>query len=162
DGLRSPTARCAKLAAGADFFGFAVGLLAAAAGRGGPAPPPGPLGGDDAGKTSGGGGGASLRPRGGTPQNHRPLPRAPARDARLATPAHERIDRAGYTARVRDPIARFLRQNDPGGRIRILVTTKGVPMRVEDDEPGVRPDQRRAAAVDAELAVLFSPLEGHA
>jgi uncharacterized protein (TIGR03790 family) len=72
----------------------------------------------------------------------------------------ERIDRDGYTKRVRDPIARFLKENDPTGRIRILVTTKGVPLRVEDDEnaPFL---ERRTAAVDAELAVLFSPLEGH-
>ena len=82
-------------------------------------------------------------------------------DELLRKPDHERIDRAGYTKRVRDPIARFLRENDPAGRIRILVTTKGVPLRVDDDEPGVPLDQRRSAAVDAELAVLFSPLEGH-
>jgi uncharacterized protein (TIGR03790 family) len=83
-------------------------------------------------------------------------------DTALLSTAHERIDRAGYTARVREPIARYLRENDRGGRIRILVTTKGVPLRVEDDEPGVPFDKRRTAAVDAELAVLFSPLEGHA
>jgi hypothetical protein len=41
--------------------------------------------------------------------------------------AEERIDRAGYTARVREPVARFLRENDARGRIRILVTTTGVP-----------------------------------
>jgi uncharacterized protein (TIGR03790 family) len=82
-------------------------------------------------------------------------------DAALQTPAHERIDRAGYIARVRDPVAHFLRANDPGGRIRILVTTKGVPLRVEDDPPGTPFPERRTAAVDAELAVLFSPLEGH-
>jgi uncharacterized protein (TIGR03790 family) len=83
-------------------------------------------------------------------------------DAALLAATHERIDRAGYTARVRDPIARFLRENDRDGRIRILVTTKGVPLRVDDDQPGVPLDKRRTAAVDAELAVLFSPLEGHA
>jgi len=83
-------------------------------------------------------------------------------DAALQKPGHERIDRAGYIARVRDPVARFLRENDPGGRIRILVTTKGVPLRVEDDPPGTPFANRRTAAVDAELAVLFSPLEGHA
>ena len=82
-------------------------------------------------------------------------------DPGLTTQAHERIDRDGYTKRVRDPIARFLRENDPDGRIRILVTTKGVPLRVEDAEPGVSFLERRTAAVDAELAVLFSPLEGH-
>jgi uncharacterized protein (TIGR03790 family) len=82
-------------------------------------------------------------------------------DAALATQAHERIDRAGYVANVRDPVARFLRANDSGGRIRILVTTKGVPLRVEDDPAGTPPNERRTAAVDAELAVLFSPLEGH-
>ena len=74
--------------------------------------------------------------------------------------AEERIDRAGYTARVRDPVARFLKQNDPGGRIRILVTTTGVPLRVEDDDRGVELTKRKTAAVDAELAVLLSPLEG--
>jgi uncharacterized protein (TIGR03790 family) len=83
-------------------------------------------------------------------------------DAALVTPAHERIDRAGYVARVRDPVAHFLKANDPGGRIRILVTTKGVPLRVEDDPPNTPMNERRTAAVDAELAVLFSPLEGHA
>ena len=50
-------------------------------------------------------------------------------DAALRSPAHERIDRAGYTARVRDPIARFLRENDP---------------RRADPDP--RHDQGRAAA----------------
>ena len=83
-------------------------------------------------------------------------------DAPLSTTAHERIDRAGYGARVRDPVARFLKENDPSGRIRILVTTKGVPLRVEDNEPGVPFVDRRTAAVDAELAVMSSPLEGHA
>ena len=83
-------------------------------------------------------------------------------DAALQTPAHERIDRDGYIERVREPIARFLRENDPSGRVRILVTTKGIPLRVEDAEPGVPFIERRTAAVDAELAVLFSPLEGHA
>jgi uncharacterized protein (TIGR03790 family) len=82
-------------------------------------------------------------------------------DAALQKTAHERIDRNGYNARIREPVARFLHDNDPGGRIRILVTTKGVPLRVEDDEPGVPFIERRTAAVDAELAVLFSPLEGH-
>ncbi|MGH7337375.1 MAG: TIGR03790 family protein, partial [Myxococcota bacterium] len=84
----------------------------------------------------------------------------PIDDAALRSPAHERIDRAGYTARVRDPIANFLRENDPSGRIRILVTTKGVPLRVEDGQTGVPVTDRRTAAVDAELAVLLSPLEG--
>jgi uncharacterized protein (TIGR03790 family) len=83
-------------------------------------------------------------------------------DPKLATRAHERIDRDGYTKRVRDPVARFLRENDRDGRIRILVTTKGVPLRVEDDQPGVSLFDRRTAAVDAELAVLSSPLEGRA
>src|SRR5215468_1270507 len=162
DGLRSPTARGAKLAAGAYSIGLAVALLATAAARAAPAHPEVLVVVNDASKTSVAIGEAYLRLRGVPAQNLVHLQVPLGDDAALATPAHERIDRTGYTARVRDPIARFLRQNDPGGRIRILVTTKGVPMRVEDDEPGVRPDQRRTAAVDAELAVLFSPLEGHA
>jgi len=139
-----------------------VALLATAAARAAPAHPEVLVVVNDASKTSVAIGEAYLRLRGVPAQNLVHLQVPLGDDAALATPAHERIDRTGYTARVRDPIARFLRQNDPGGRIRILVTTKGVPMRVEDDEPGVRPDQRRTAAVDAELAVLFSPLEGHA
>jgi uncharacterized protein (TIGR03790 family) len=82
------------------------------------------------------------------------------KDTALLELAHERIDRAGYTKRVRDPIARFLRERDREQRIRILVTTKGVPLRVEDDDQGRSTNDRRTAAVDAELAVLSSPLEG--
>jgi uncharacterized protein (TIGR03790 family) len=108
---------------------------------------------------------AYRRQRGVPAQNvvHLQIPLPVSDDPALRSPAaHERIDRAGYTARVRDPIARFLRENDRDGRIRILVTTKGVPLRVEDDQPGVPLHERRTAAVDAELAVLFSRLEGHA
>jgi uncharacterized protein (TIGR03790 family) len=88
--------------------------------------------------------------------------RIPVADgAKLDTPAHEVIDRQGYVARVRDPVASFLREHDPDGRIRVLVTTKGVPLRV--DGPNVEGGgwtQQGTASVDAELAVLFSPLEG--
>ena len=77
---------------------------------------------------------AYLRLRGVPAQNLVHLQVPLGDDAALKTAAHERIDRAGYTARVREPIARFLRENDPGGRIRILVTTKGVPLRVDDDQ----------------------------
>jgi uncharacterized protein (TIGR03790 family) len=83
-------------------------------------------------------------------------------DPELVTTAHERIDRDGYTRRVREPVARFLRENDPTGRVRVLVTTKGIPLRVEDAERGVPFMERSTAALDAELAVLSSPLEGHA
>ncbi len=137
-------------------------MLAPATARAGPAHPEVLVVVNDASATSVAIGEAYRRLRGVPAQNLVHLQVPLGADDALRTPAHERLDRAGYTARVRDPIARFLRENDPHGRIRILVTTKGVPLRVEDDEPGVPLQQRRTAAVDAELAVLFSRLEGHA
>ena len=83
-------------------------------------------------------------------------------DPTLQTPGHEGIPRARYVAQVRDPIARFLRENDPDGRISIIVTTLGVPLRIDESENEVPYHERRSASVDAELAVLDSALEGSA
>jgi uncharacterized protein (TIGR03790 family) len=149
-----------RFAAGAYSIGLVLALLAPAGAE--PAHPEALVIVNDASAMSLAIGEAYRRQRGVPARNvvHLQLPLGD--DAALRTTAHEQIDRAGYNARVRDPVARFLRENDRDGRIRILVTTKGVPLRVSDSEPGVPFLERRAAAVDAELAVLFSPLEGHA
>ena len=158
---RSGVAMAGRFAAGAYSIGLVLVLLAPAA-RAAPAHPEVVVVVNDASPMSLAIGEAYRRLRGVPAQNvvHLQLPLGD--DPKLSTTAHERIDRAGYTKRVRDPVARFLRENDASGRIRILVTTKGVPLRVEDAEPGVPYIERRTAAVDAELAVLFSPLEGSA
>jgi uncharacterized protein (TIGR03790 family) len=85
----------------------------------------------------------------------------PLRDPTLATADHETIGRAQYEERVRDPIASRLRDRGLAERIEILVTTKGVPLRIAG-RPGANPFDEDAAAVDAELAVLLTPFEGSA
>ena len=156
-------ARCAKLAgriaAGAYSIGLLCALLAPLAARAEPHPEVLVVV-NDASAMSVAIGEAYRRLRDVPARNVVHL-QIPVADAKLATPAHEAIDRQGYIARVRDPVARFLREHDPEGRIRILVTTKGVPLRV-DGPPveGGRWNDQATAAVDAELAVLSSPLDG--
>jgi len=153
DGLRLPAARSAKLKGGAYSIGLALALLAPSPACAEPAHPEVLVIVNDAIPVS-----VAIG------EAYRAQRKVPAKNVvHLQVPlGADAIDRAGYATRVRDPVARYLRENDPGGRIRILVTTKGVPLRVEDVEPNVQYIERRTAAVDAELAVLFSPLEGHA
>jgi uncharacterized protein (TIGR03790 family) len=158
-GLAGCATLAGRFAAGAYSIGLALVLLAPA--RAEPSHPEVLVVVNDAVPMSIAIGEAYLRQRNVPAQNVVHLQVPVGSDAALQTGAHEPTDRASYISRVRDPIARFLRENDPSGRIRILVTTKGVPLRVNDDQPGVAPPDRRTAAVDAELAVLFSPLEGH-
>ena len=86
--------------------------------------------------------------------------RVPVRDPTLTTRHHESVSRDDFERLVRDPIAAFLRERDAAGEIRILVTTKGVPLRVMG-EAGDPPFERSTrASVDAELALLFSGRDG--
>jgi hypothetical protein len=152
DGLRSPSARCAQLAGGAYSIGLALALLVfPTASRSEPEHPEVLVVVNDASTMS-----VAIG------EAYRALRRVSAQNVvHLRIPdVEERIDRAGYTKRVRDPIAGFLREHDRAGRIRIVVTTTGVPLRVEDDDKGRALNDRRTAAVDAELAVMGSPLEG--
>ncbi|MEM7410767.1 MAG: TIGR03790 family protein [Myxococcota bacterium] len=87
--------------------------------------------------------------------------RIPLEDPGLGTAAHETVSRQDYLRRVRDPVMRFLSQDDRARRIQILVTTKGVPLYIRDDGP-VSYDEQRGAALDAELAVLGTRYEGSA
>ena len=49
--------------------------------------------------------------------------------------------REAYEKKVVVPVRRFLKENDPSGRIRCLVTVYGLPLRV--DPPAMTPDQKK-------------------
>jgi uncharacterized protein (TIGR03790 family) len=91
----------------------------------------------------------------------------PLQDPTLSTRLHETISRERYEREVRDPLAAFLHERGLADRPLVLVTTKGVPLRIaeDDDVLGDAPYDTfmhwRRAAVDAELAVLGTPLEGN-
>lgn len=82
----------------------------------------------------------------------------PVRDPTLTTYAHETISRADFEREIRAPVEAFLTESGLRDRIEIIVTTKGVPLRVlEDGIAGERGFELQSlASVDAELAVLFS------
>jgi uncharacterized protein (TIGR03790 family) len=82
----------------------------------------------------------------------------PLRDPTLTTYAHETISRADFERQIRAPIEAFLSESGLSDRVEIIVTTKGVPLRVrEDGIAGGRDFERQSlASVDAELALLFS------
>lgn len=66
------------------------------------------------------------------------------------------IDRASFDARIRDPLERYLAEHDPDGEVAILVTTRGIPMRIGDctHRDAHYPRDCRSASVDAALASL--------
>lgn len=103
--------------------------------------------------------GESYRRLRGIPPDNVVALEIPIEDAALATRRHERIRRADYDEKVRDPVARFLAEDGRAARIEILVTTKGVPLWIADDGKDVPLLERRSAAVDAELAVIGSALD---
>lgn len=84
-------------------------------------------------------------------------------DPTLATDEHETISRDHYRALVRDPIETQLRQRELSHPIDFIVTTKGVPLRI-DGTPGEGPDGRlrdaTRASVDSELMLLFTGTDG--
>lgn len=79
-------------------------------------------------------------------------------DPELGSSAHESISRTTFDERVREPIERFLVENELREQIEIIVTTKGVPLQIKS--PGVPREtwlrDLTRASVDAELALLFS------
>ena len=96
--------------------------------------------------------GAYYAKRRGVPERNLFAVELPLVDPSLTTQRHQTISRAGFERELRDPIAAHLQQHDPDGRIRILVTTKGVPLRIDDpDRRTTAFSQRTWASVDAEL-----------
>lgn len=84
----------------------------------------------------------------------------PLDDPSLSTSAHETIGRTAYERDIRDPVAAFLTENGLADSITTIVIAKGVPLRIggETGEIALRDSTR--ASVDAELALLFSELDG--
>jgi len=66
------------------------------------------------------------------------------------------IDTETYLREIATPIERHLEIADPGGEIAVLITTRGLPLRIGhcDPEAAHYPKDCRSAAVDAALAQL--------
>ncbi len=89
--------------------------------------------------------------------------RTPLRDATLSDPRDETTSNANYARRIRDPIQAFLTSDGLADQIRVIVTTKGVPLRISGGPGTMSPTALRdhpRASVDAELALLFSGRDG--
>jgi uncharacterized protein (TIGR03790 family) len=102
--------------------------------------------------------GEYYRTRRGVPPEHVVHLSIPVRDPTLTTYAHETIARADFEREIRAPVEAFLTESGLRDRIEIIVTTKGVPLRIREDviAPNREVELQSFAAVDAELAVLFS------
>jgi uncharacterized protein (TIGR03790 family) len=106
--------------------------------------------------------GAYYRAARGLPEDRIVRVSVPIVDPTLTTYAHETISRAHFEQKIRRPIAAFLRKEGLADRIEIIVTTKGLPLRIRGEEgiDAVPFALRSRASVDAELAVLLSDLVG--
>jgi uncharacterized protein (TIGR03790 family) len=75
----------------------------------------------------------------------------------LDTPPNESIARAVYTKDVEAPIYAFLVKNNLADRIYYIVTTLGVPLKIEGTEDAMNAEH---ASVDSELAALYGRKHG--
>jgi uncharacterized protein (TIGR03790 family) len=107
--------------------------------------------------------GAYYRARRGIPAANLLELDLPLFDPSLSERRHERISRPGFVEKIRDPIERHLLEHDLVDTIEIIVTTKGVPLQVTGPSPREKGEFLRdfaLASVDAELALLFTRLDG--
>jgi len=88
----------------------------------------------------------------------------PLTDPTLANRSQETITAEQYQRLLREPIERYLEENDLKDRIEIIVTTKGIPLRVDGATSDLKSWLKLTsqAAVDAELSLLFSEEAGSA
>jgi uncharacterized protein (TIGR03790 family) len=84
----------------------------------------------------------------------------PLADPSLVTPASESVSREVYERDVEGKVAAWIAEDGRADAIRVIVTCPGVPLRVLDAETGLPYDAQRAAAVDAELALLGTDAVG--
>lgn len=87
----------------------------------------------------------------------------PLADPALGRRPDQAVSRGRFERRVRDPIARFLREEGLAERIRFIVLAKGVPLRVSapcDASSLTYLRDCARASVGAELALLFSGRDG--
>ncbi len=75
----------------------------------------------------------------------------------IDTPANEEITRAVYDKDIEGPIHAFLAQNKLTDQISYIVTTMGVPLRIQGTEDGLMADR---ASVDSELAAMYGRRKG--
>jgi len=88
----------------------------------------------------------------------------PLSNPSLADDSHETISREEFEAKLRKPLEAILVERGLRDAIEIIVTTKGVPLRVAGTGGSTRTLLRDASqsAVDAELSLLFSDRIGSA
>jgi len=86
----------------------------------------------------------------------------PLADPSLGDDRHESIDRESFERLIRKPLERIFQERGWVDAVEIIVTTKGIPLRVEGPAVATRYLLREdtSASVDAELSLLFSPLIG--
>ena len=77
---------------------------------------------------------------------------------RLNVQPNEEISREEFQSRIADPIAGFLRGHHLEEKILYIVTTAGLPLRVSGHGAGILSE---VAAVDSELALLYSDMHTH-
>jgi uncharacterized protein (TIGR03790 family) len=108
--------------------------------------------------------GEAYRKARGVPRENVCALRIPLQEPTLRTHAHERMTPEEFEARVRAPVAACLEQGGLAERIEIIVTTKGLPLRIEGPtvEPRLLLRDSVGASVEAELALLFSESIGSA
>jgi len=86
----------------------------------------------------------------------------PVADPSLGDARHESIGRDAFEQLIRQPLERIFEERGWVDEMEVIVTTKGIPLRVEGPEISaaflLRDDT--TASVDAELSLLFSPLIG--
>ena len=86
----------------------------------------------------------------------------PVPDPALGDARHESIGREDFELLIRQPLENVFIERDWVDAIEIIVTTKGIPLRVDGPRVSraflLRDDT--TASVDAELSLLFSPLIG--
>jgi len=80
----------------------------------------------------------------------------PGNILRIEVTEDEEISRWIYENQIETPVGRFLRENGLADQILYIVTTLGVPLKIE----GTTGRDGRAASVDSELALLYGRLNG--
>lgn len=88
----------------------------------------------------------------------------PVRDPKLKDRSHETISLEQYQQWIREPLERWIEERKLRDSIEILVTTKGIPLRVDGETSSIENWLRLTtqASVDAELSLLFSSRAGSA
>ena len=87
----------------------------------------------------------------------------PLSDPSLASDEHETISRVDYRLRIRDPIEAHLREHQLEDTVEVIVTTKGIPLKVSGSGAGESGDylrNARRASVDSELMLLLTDGDG--